>query len=416
MAGRERSIVLVVAILTGAFCTAIAVLPIDTSANTLYVGGTSTGNHSSIQNAIDAASLGDTIYVYSGMYVEQVTISKPLTIQGERKETTIVDGNGIGDVFTLTIGSVNISGFTIKNSGATPNDAGIRLSQVRECRITNNNVSSNQRGIVLVGSRSNTIEDNDVASNQRIGIDLNSSHDNIISGNFILSDAQGIGLSYSNGNLVTNNTIQNNRYGIVFWESDRNRILNNNISFNYIYGIDILSSDNNTIAGNIISHNKYSIELIWSEFNHVFHNSFVDNVYRALDHSDTNQWHNGYPSGGNYWSDNVGNDLKSGPNQDREGRDGIGDESYGIFDSPGGLRINEDRYPLMKPFGYPAEEPERSFPWIEAATLTVIAVVLLSVALLYSKRRGRRTRMVQSEVRPGPRGGRRKVQGKDRDG
>ena len=41
--------------------------------NTLYVGGTGPGNYSKIQEAIDNASDGDTIIVYSGTYVEQLS-------------------------------------------------------------------------------------------------------------------------------------------------------------------------------------------------------------------------------------------------------------------------------------------------------------------------------------------------------
>jgi len=59
----------------------------------------------------------------------------------------------------------------------------------------------------------------------------------------------------------------------------------------------------------------------------------------------TNVWNDGYPSGGNYWSDYTGVDEKSGPNQDQPGSDGIGDTPYFIDG------YNQDRYPLMYPRG-----------------------------------------------------------------
>ena len=46
-----------------------------------------------------------------------------------------------------------------------------------------------------------------------------------------------------------------------------------------------------------------------------------------------NVWDDGYPSGGNYWSDYTGTDADG---------DGIGDTTY-IIDT-----TNEDRYPLME--------------------------------------------------------------------
>jgi len=57
-----------------------------------------------------------------------------------------------------------------------------------------------------------------------------------------------------------------------------------------------------------------------------------------------NIWDDGYPSGGNYWSDYTGVDLKSGPSQDQPGSDGIGDTAY-VIDAN-----NQDNYPLIYPY------------------------------------------------------------------
>jgi hypothetical protein len=57
-----------------------------------------------------------------------------------------------------------------------------------------------------------------------------------------------------------------------------------------------------------------------------------------------NVWDDGYPSGGNYWSDYTGVDLYSGPYQNETSSDGIGDTPYDIDEN------NVDHYPLMKPW------------------------------------------------------------------
>jgi nitrous oxidase accessory protein NosD len=57
-----------------------------------------------------------------------------------------------------------------------------------------------------------------------------------------------------------------------------------------------------------------------------------------------NTWDDGYPSGGNYWSNYTGIDEYSGPSQNETGSDGIGDTPYVIDEN------NTDRYPLMAPF------------------------------------------------------------------
>ncbi len=67
-----------------------------------------------------------------------------------------------------------------------------------------------------------------------------------------------------------------------------------------------------------------------------------DYVEPAFSSGISNIWDDGYPSGGNYWSDYNGTDLFSGPHQNETGSDGIGDTPYLIrFDS-------QDNYPLMK--------------------------------------------------------------------
>jgi hypothetical protein len=97
----------------------------------------------------------------------------------------------------------------------------------------------------------------------------------------------------------------------------------------------------NTIWGNyfgIIFTNDINISMHIT----VFHNDFINNSLQAANYPGTvNVWDDGYPSGGNYWSNYKGVDVKSGPNQDQPGSDGIGDMTY-IIDAN-----NSDNYPLM---------------------------------------------------------------------
>jgi len=98
---------------------------------------------------------------------------------------------------------------------------------------------------------------------------------------------------------------------------------------------------------NLIRQNGFGIRLFLSDANHIYHNSFVDNPTQALtDQSYINLWDNFYPSGGNYWTDYDGADLHSGPNQDENDNDGIGDTLHTINEN------NQDNYPLMKPYRF----------------------------------------------------------------
>ena len=88
-----------------------------------YVGGSGTGNFSTIQSAIDAASNGDTIIVYAGTYYEnQIIINKALKIQGAGSSSSIIDGNdatltSTGLIKIIADGDVTFSGFTVKDAG-----------------------------------------------------------------------------------------------------------------------------------------------------------------------------------------------------------------------------------------------------------------------------------------------------------
>jgi len=80
--------------------------------------------------------------------------------------------------------------------------------------------------------------------------------------------------------------------------------------------------------------------------NVIYHNNFIGNSQQVYIKTPgyANVWDNGWPSGGNYWSDYTGVDVMKGKNQDKPGSDGIGDTPYVIN------AYNQDRYPLMKPY------------------------------------------------------------------
>jgi parallel beta-helix repeat protein len=104
---------------------------------------------------------------------------------------------------------------------------------------------------------------------------------------------------------------------------------------------------NNTISDNNLANNLCGINLVSSSQNLIYQNNFVNNSRQPYSNASINAWHGGYPSGGNYWSDYTGLDLHRGLYQNETGSDGIGDTPYFIAVN------NQDRYPLMKPYGGP---------------------------------------------------------------
>ncbi|OLB68445.1 hypothetical protein AUI06_11060 [archaeon 13_2_20CM_2_52_21] len=107
-------------------------------------------------------------------------------------------------------------------------------------------------------------------------------------------------------------------------------------------------SSNVQIFGNNITSSYYcgsGIVLQSATGSIVYHNNLVNNSVQASDDNPgKNQWDNGYPTGGNYWSDYKGVDNCSGPQQNIcPNPDGIGDTPYSFSSA-------QDNYPLMTPF------------------------------------------------------------------
>ena len=102
------------------------------------------------------------------------------------------------------------------------------------------------------------------------------------------------------------------------------------------------------IKNNNIHNNSQGLQITANSNNNlIYHNNFINNNQNAFDNGKRNQWDNGYPSGGNYWSDYTGTDNFSGPGQNESGSDGIGDTPYYIT---GNTLRSQDLYPLMTPY------------------------------------------------------------------
>jgi parallel beta-helix repeat protein len=143
-------------------------------------------------------------------------------------------------------------------------------------------------------------------------------------------------------------TISKFKNGVWLKSSLNNSIVGNNIANNFD-GVAIgSSSSNNSISGNNIADNFCGVAIGSSSNNAFCQNNFVDNNYQAyIELGSVDIWDDGYPSGGNYWSDYLGVDFYSGLYQNETYSDGIGDTPYTIDGN------NVDNYPLMIPWECP---------------------------------------------------------------
>jgi parallel beta-helix repeat protein len=249
----------------------------------LYVNETgSDGAYTHIQDAIDDAIEGDTVFVYGGIYRENLIVDKTLSLIGEDMNNTIIDGGGNVDVVYVSGDWVNITGFTLTNNGPEFKDAGIELNGNRNCKIINNNISDNNWYCIFLYSSSNNIISNNLVSYggwDNILIWL-SSNNTFISNNISYADHwNGIKLSSSSNNTFLKNDVHsNNNYGFHISESHNNDLTQNSIWDNE-HGIYIDSSSYNNVTENEVSRNEqYGIYLDYSFYNNITGNFISENL------------------------------------------------------------------------------------------------------------------------------------------
>jgi parallel beta-helix repeat protein len=272
-------------------------------------------DYTTIQKAVNAAKDGYRIFVKSGTYYENIKIryDSSLTLHGEDKENTIIDANYYSDVIRIegSATGINISGFTIRNSG--DENFGMLISSNYNI-IQDNILENNNVGIKLDHSSGNQIWDNEIIDNGEDGILLHRSYANNISGNTITGNGNnGIEFTYSSlGTILDNNEITNHDESGVSLDE---------------------SSLGNLFTRCTIKENNYGVLCAGVSDGNIFHhNAFIQNNLHAFDTS-LDRWD--YNGLGNYWDDYKG--------VDKDG-DGVGDTPYVIS---GGN--NKDRYPLMNP-------------------------------------------------------------------
>ena len=261
------------------------------SADIIYVP--SPGNET-IQQAINNASDGDTVFVWNGTYFENVILNKSITLQGEGKDVVTIDGRG-NTCINVIAARTTIDGFNVTNATNADN-YGILVSGVDTCNITNNKITNNNGGIYAYSSNNINIANNNITSNLNDGISRIEDCDTVLlSGNQVYNNSRrgitnitnainvtiinnnisyngwgggdnpdGIyNITYINGSVtITGNTIFNNSQDGIDWIT--NNAATVTISGNTIYnngdeGIDDIEYINGsvTITGNTISHNDW---------------------------------------------------------------------------------------------------------------------------------------------------------------
>ena len=298
----------------------------------LYVGGYGPGNYSVIQEAINDANDGDTVFVYneSSPYYERIIVNRSINLIGEDRWDTIIDAQSNGDVVKIISEGVTISGFTLENADGYKGYAGIRVFS-SNTTISFNNIYHSDHGVFikeyssnnsisdnwfssiswtdigLIFSNCNIISDNRLWIGAMIGLKLDNAHNNIVSNNRIAADSgTGLLVKESDHNIIEYNHVTVCQDGIRLVDSEHNILSYNNVSSNMHQEIELSSSNYNEIYNNTFSlgYNGDGMEIWHSSFNNIYnntvssndgdgikliHNSINNNIYNNNINSNTNK-------------------------------------------------------------------------------------------------------------------------------
>jgi parallel beta-helix repeat protein len=325
-----------------------------------HLGGTGNGGgiliDRSVQVTFSNSQVSGNGNLYPGPVVEVIR-SNSVRVQSIAASGDATDAGRILNSLRITIFNSNFYGGDGRN--------GLDISNTANVDVRNTSASGGFCGVLCVPNGFTGSNDlnlrllNDRGPRAQIGgskitiYGFSGSFVGAGGSNILIStnNVRAIGASGSSVRVLDNNVTG---YGCVQYEvtggiglSGSNILVQGNTITRGCPGIAARGVSNAIITENNVSSSSRGIVLQGSMKVSVYHNNIMGNTVQASDDaaSVVNHWDNGYPSGGNYWSDYTGVDKCSGPQQNHcPHPDGNGDTQYLISAN------SQDRYPLMKPF------------------------------------------------------------------
>jgi len=283
--------------------------------NTIYVPG----DYSSIQDAINHASDGDTIIVAAGIYDEQIIIDKNLTIQGQGDATIIKPSQATANNFQLFSrkagGSANTAAIVVANADAT----------IKNLKIDGSQISSVPSGATLVGILyrgvngtidSVTVDNINISSgiggnaiyissmDKEVNVEVKECTISNFYKNGITANYEGLTVNIHDNNVTGSGPIANvAQNGIQIGLNAEGTIKNNivNGKGEYYTGSDwtatgiLISAANATVEGNTVINAQTGIDATgdyWHRFSNPWTVSIINNTVDASN-LDASQWATG---------------------------------------------------------------------------------------------------------------------------
>ena len=325
-----------------------------------------------LKTAVAGANPGDVLILSSGRHDGPVTLSQPVTLDGQSAAT--IDGGGQGSVITVTGEDITVRGLTIVGSGSDHQtiDSGVQLTKtVRRAIIENNVIIGNLYGVDIHGADDSIVRDNVIEGRQdrrmndrgngvyvwnapgakvigndirygRDGIFVNTSRRNVFRGNLFRDLRFAVHYMYANDSELSGNISIGNHLGYALMFSDRVKALDNLSLNDRDHGLMLNYANSSDLRGNLVRGGAEKCTFIYnahrnlivgnrfegcdigihftagSERNALTRNAFIGNRTQVKYVGTTDvEW--SFEGVGNYWSDHSAFDLDG---------DGIADSAF----------------------------------------------------------------------------------------
>lgn len=244
----------------------------------------------SLQNFLDLAQPGDVLRLSAGEHRGPVTISVPVTLEGEPGATVL--GNGTGTVVRVTAPGAIVRGLVVSGSGTDiPTlDSGIFLDRTAKgALVEDNEVTGNLYGVYIYGANDAMVRNNRIIgmsegrsaqagngvhlwnapgakvvgndiSKGRDGIYTTASRDNVFSGNRFSDLRFAIHYMYTHNSVIAGNVSTGNSVGYAIMFSDRLTITDNISNGDRDHGLLLNTAKGSRVSGNIVIGRMQSAE------------------------------------------------------------------------------------------------------------------------------------------------------------
>ncbi len=237
-----------------------------------------------LRDRLAAAPNGAVLTVAPGVYAGPFVLDRPVKLRGE--PGAVLDGGATGHVVAITAPDVEVSGFTLRNSGRDlgADHAAVHVAADRAI-VRGNRIVDSLHGIYVRRAADGVFADNVILGD---GAAVVAVSDPLVRGLVPGQDelcgiptaqdrrGNGIHLWNSAGHLISGNVITGTRDGVYFSFTDRTRVEGNTIT-GVRYGLHYMYSDENVFVGNTFRESAAGAALMYSKHLELRDNRFFAN-------------------------------------------------------------------------------------------------------------------------------------------